>query len=207
MHHYYPPHTIGTLLPTILLSSAACAPRTTAQRRWWLVSVRRCVALRQHQYQLRRANKAKAGDGGEIPAVFAAAVAPVHRSGEMGDQKVSRSRRNRCLWWGKPIQGVVYKGRRGRKQPNWGVCGCGTDSCFTVVFSMFTRVCPVAGWGLCCGPSMSLLSMHRGYSCGLGWGGLCAASLASTNITQSFSMNGAFFFFFSAVGEAASDEM
>lgn len=38
----------------------------------------------------------KPGDGREIAAVFAARAAPVHRSGAMGDQKVSRSRRNRC---------------------------------------------------------------------------------------------------------------
>lgn len=37
----------------------ACAIHTTAQRRWWLVSVRRCIAPRQHQYQLRRATKPK----------------------------------------------------------------------------------------------------------------------------------------------------
>ena len=58
-------------------SADACAVPTLARRRWWLVSVRGCVALRQHQYQLRRAYKTKyPEDGAEIRAVFAATTAP-----------------------------------------------------------------------------------------------------------------------------------
>ncbi|KAI3368929.1 hypothetical protein L3Q82_025894, partial [Scortum barcoo] len=40
-------------------SAAACAVRSPAQRRWCSVSARRCVALRQHQHQPRRANTPK----------------------------------------------------------------------------------------------------------------------------------------------------
>lgn len=103
-------------------SYGACALRHTAQRRWWLVSVRRCVGLRQHQYQLRRANQPKTG--GRRRRVARVCKSSGRRC-IMGDQKVSPSRRNRCLRRGEtPFQGVAYKGRRGR------VCGCGTSSRF-----------------------------------------------------------------------------
>lgn len=100
---------------------------------------------------------------------------------------------------GKPFQGVtVYKGRRGKAKPNRGVCGCGTHSCFRVVFSVFIHVCPGAGVVLYCSTSMSMSSMDQG---------LGGPLRSFSRINKHYAALQYEWSFFSAVGESALDEM
>lgn len=68
----------------------------------------------------------------------------------MEDQKVSRSRRNRCLWWGKPFQGVtlVYKGRRRTSHEFGEFCGCGMESNSIQIWNIWIGVCLGWRWAL-----------------------------------------------------------
>lgn len=75
----------------------------------------------------------KPGDGGDIPAVFASRAAPVHRGVEMGDQKVSRGRRNRCLRRGDAVSGRSVQRKEEEKQRNRGVSGCGARSYWSLL--------------------------------------------------------------------------
>lgn len=181
-------------------SSAACAVRYTAQRRWWLVSVWRCVALGQHQYQLRCANKPKTGGrrrntGGVCNSSGAGASGRRHGGPEgepepeeqvslMGDAVLGRS---------------VQRKEEEEKLRRWGVRGC----CTGVLF-IWISVCQVEGELYVVHAVDDFVvdvSVKQWGTGGAGGGSLGAASLASTNITQSSSMNGLF-----TVGQADTEE-
>lgn len=86
---------------------------------------------------------------------------------------------------GEAVSGRCVQRKEGDKLRNWGVCGCGPDSCF-IVTVLFESV--FSGWRrfILLMPSITFLSMYRCFSQGRG----ALVQLLSHQQTQSFSMNG-----------------
>lgn len=98
-----------------------------------LVSVRRCVALRQHQYQLRRANNPKTGgrrgtSGGVCGSSGAGASGRRH-GGPEGEPEP----KEQVSLMGEAVSGRSVQRKEVGERRNWGVYGCGSGSCFTAV--------------------------------------------------------------------------
>lgn len=159
-----------------------------------MVSVRRCIAPRQHQYQLRRATKPKTrGDGGEIPAVLAARAAPVYLQSEMGDQKVKPGREKQVsVVGGRAVSGRSVQRKEGEPRRSWATWWMRRRLAShrrVVYFNQpFVRLKVMSVTA-----STTPLPIYRRSSRGQGGergggGGAGAAPLASTNITHSASV-------------------